>query len=198
MHYSAKMNRPSLEEATVRYALDPKVSRFTVQAFAAGLFSSFGHNPVIAIRNFTGEAKITPETIEPASLLIRIPATSLEVAIDISDKDRKEIERTMQQNVLESSSYPEITFECSQFTHSLNANRQYWVSMNGDLTLHGVTRGQNVSANVTLNGDMLRAQGNFSLLQTDYEIQLVSVAGGTLKVKDELKFTFDVVARRQE
>ena len=25
-----------------------------------------------------------------------------------------------------------------------------------------------------------------------------SVAGGTLKLKDELKFTFDIVARRQE
>lgn len=191
------MNRPSPEEDTVRYALDPKVSRFTVQAFAAGLFSSFGHNPVVAITDFSGEASVTPETIEPASLLIRIPATSLEVASDVSEKDRKEIERMMQQNVLESSSYPEIVFECSQFAHSVNANSQYWVSMNGDLTLHGVTRGQNISANVSINGDTLRAQGNFSLLQTDYEIELVSVAGGTLKVKDELKFTFDIVARKQ-
>src|SRR5512135_176867 len=192
------MNRPSPEGATVRYALDPKVSRFTVQAFAAGLFSSFGHNPVIAITAFSGEAKVTPGTIEPASLRIKIPAASLEVASEVSDKDRKEIERMMQQSVLEISSYPEIVFECSHFAHSVNANGQYWVSMNGDLTLHGVTRGQNVSANVTINGDRLRAQGNFSLLQTDYEIQLVSVAGGTLKVKDELKFTFDVVARKQE
>jgi polyisoprenoid-binding protein YceI len=198
LHYSAQMNRPAPEEATVRYALDPKVSRFTVQAYASGLFSSFGHNPVIAITNFSGEAKVTPETIEPASLLIKIPAASLEVASDVSDKDRKEIERMMQQTVLESSSHPEIVFECSQFAHSVNANGQYWVNMNGDLTLHGVARGQNVSANVTINGDTLRAQGNFSLLQSDYAIQLVSVAGGTLKVKDELKFTFDVVARKQE
>lgn len=198
MHYSARTNRPSPEEATVRYNLDPKVSRFTVQAFAAGLFSSFGHNPVIAITDFSGEANVTPDTIEPASLLIKIPAASLEVASDVSDKDRKEIERMMQQSVIESSSYPEIAFECSQFAHSVNADGQYWVSMNGDLTLHGVTRGQNVSANVTIHGDTLRAQGNFSLLQTDYGIQLVSVAGGTLKVKDELKFTFDVVARKQE
>ena len=56
------MNRPSPEDATVRYALDPKVSRFTVQAFAAGLFSSFGHNPVIAITDFSGNAEVTPQT----------------------------------------------------------------------------------------------------------------------------------------
>ncbi len=47
-------------------------------------------------------------------------------------------------------------------------------------------------------GDMLRASGEFSLLQSDYGIPLVSVAGGALKVKDELKFTFDIVARKQE
>jgi polyisoprenoid-binding protein YceI len=196
--YAARLNEPLPEEATVRYALDPKVSRFTVQAFAAGLFSSFGHNPVIAITNFSGEATVTPETIEPASLIIKIPAASLEVASDVSDKDRKEIERMMQQNVLESSSYPEIVFECSQFPHSSTANGQYWVSLNGDLTMHGVSCGQSVSANVTINGDTLKASGTFSLLQTDYGIQLVAVAGGTLKVKDELKFTFDVVARKQE
>jgi hypothetical protein len=35
-------------------------------------------------------------------------------------------------------------------------------------------------------------------LQSDYDIPLVSVAGGTLKLKDELKFAFDIVARKQD
>jgi hypothetical protein len=29
------------------------------------------------------------------------------------DKDKREIERTMQQGILETSSYPEIVYECS-------------------------------------------------------------------------------------
>jgi hypothetical protein len=45
---------------------------------------------------------------------------------------------------------------------------------------------------------MLRASGDFSLSQSDYAIKPVSVAGGALKVKDELKFDFEIVARRQE
>ena len=36
-------------------------------------------------------------------------------------------------------------------------------------------------------GNMLRASGEFSLNQTDFGIKLVSVAGGALKLKDELK-----------
>ena len=42
----------------------------------------------------------------------------------------------------------------------------------------------------------MRAFGEFSLWQTDYHIRLVAVAGGTLKIKDEVKLKFDLVARR--
>ena len=68
--------------------------------------------------------------------------------------------------------------------------------LNGELTLHGVTLNQAVSARATLKGEMLRAAGEFSVRQTDYEIRPVSAAGGTVKLKDELKFSFDITARK--
>jgi hypothetical protein len=40
----------------------------------------------------------------------------------------------------------------------------------------------------------MRAKGAFTLKQSSFGIKPVSVAGGTIKVKDELKFTFDIVA----
>ena len=67
----------------------------------------------------------------------------------------------------------------------------------GDLSLHGVTRPIMIPAYVTLLGDMLRANGDFSILQTDFGMKLASAAGGALKLKDELKLSFDVVARRK-
>jgi hypothetical protein len=60
-----------------------------------------------------------------------------------------------------------------------------------------VTRGERLSAQVAVTGDVLRAFGDFAIRQTDYRIQLASVAGGALKLKDELKFTFDIVARKR-
>jgi hypothetical protein len=45
---------------------------------------------------------------------------------------------------------------------------------------------------------MLRASGEFLLSQSSYGIKPVSVAGGALKLKDELKFSFEIVARKQE
>lgn len=45
--------------------------------------------------------------------------------------------------------------------------------------------------------DAIRAQGSFSLLQSDYGLLTASVAGGSIKLKDELKFSYFILARRQ-
>ena len=74
----------------------------------------------------------------------------------------------------------------------------YSAALDGLLMLHGVTASEPVTARVAVFGDILRASGNFALSQTDYGIKLVSVAGGALKVKDELKFSFEIVARRNK
>jgi hypothetical protein len=44
----------------------------------------------------------------------------------------------------------------------------------------------------------LRANGNFEVRQSDFEIRKVNVAGGTLMLRDELKFAFFIVAKLQE
>jgi hypothetical protein len=50
---------------------------------------------------------------------------------------------------------------------------------------------------VLINGDTLRASGEFSVRQSDHEIAPVKVTGGALKLKDEVKCTFDIKARKQ-
>jgi hypothetical protein len=55
-----------------------------------------------------------------------------------------------------------------------------------------------VAAKVAVMGDTLRAFGSFTILQTDYDLKLVNIAGGALKVKDELKFSFNMLARKKE
>lgn len=183
---------------TVRYLLDARTSRFTVKAFASGLLSAFGHSPTIAVRDFSGEAQFNPDRLESGSLRVAVKAASLAVTNDVSDKDRRDIEREMHQNVLESAKYPEIVYDCSRVSADHPENGQHSITLHGSLTLHGVTNGLKIPARVAIVGDMLRAFGEFSLRQTDYNIKLVSAVGGGLKVKDEVKFSFDIVARKQE
>ncbi len=179
-----------------RYVIDPRLSRFTVQAFASGVLSAFGHNPHLAIRDYQGEVRWNGT--DSAALHFVAKSASLNVTDTISDKDRREIERQMNAEVLESQRYPEIIYECSRISIQGNGGGQLQVTLNGDLTLHGVTNPQAIVSQVSILGDTLRAFGEFTLRQTDYGIRLVSALAGALKVKDELKFEFNLVARKQE
>jgi polyisoprenoid-binding protein YceI len=182
----------------VSYKLNPSQSKFTVQAFAAGLLAGFGHNPTIGIRDFTGEAQFAPNTFADASLRLAINAKSLVVLDDIKEKDKQEIERTMFDDVLETSKYPEIIFQSTSITTARIIEGRYKAKIIGNLTMHGITRnGLWILAQLTLNGNELRTQGDFTLKQTDYNIKLVSIAAGALKLKDELKFNFELVGKQE-
>jgi polyisoprenoid-binding protein YceI len=180
------------------YVIDPGISRFTVRAFATGLLSALGHSPTIGIRDFEGEVRLPPDSLEGARLHLKIQAASLAVQDQISDKDRREMERQMKEDVLEVARFPEIVYECSQVSGSRSTPGQFTVTLDGQLTLCGVTRNQPVEARVNITGNMLRAGGEFAIRQSDYGIKPVSAVGGTLKLKDELKLAFDVAARKQK
>jgi polyisoprenoid-binding protein YceI len=182
---------------TAQYGIDAAKSRFTVQAFASGLLSGLGHNPVIAIRDFAGQLSFAPEELSKSSLEFLVQAESLTVQSDVSDKDRREIEHTMKHNVLESGRFPEIVFASTEVSGTRLGDSLYALKIQGGLSLHGVTRMQSLVAQMIPGDDSLRAYGEFSIRQTDFNIKLVSVAGGALKVKDDLKCSFDIVARKQ-
>ena len=186
------------EDNTVRYITEPKGSTFTVKAFAAGLFSAFAHNPTIAIPDLEGGIFLNPDAVEQSSLRLLTHSDSLMVIDDINEKDREEITRRMHHEVLESDSFPDIVYECSRVSASKLGDQQYWVALNGELTLHGVTRSLPVTARAWLDGDTLRATGEFAVRMSDYEIRPVNAAGGTIKLKDELKLSFNICARKQE
>src|ERR1700730_7404690 len=94
-----------------KYLIDSDLSRFTVRAFSGGIFSAMGHNPTFAIRDLTGEAGLSKSALEEAYLRVSINAASLAVQDNISEQDRREIERTMNQEVLDSARFPRIEFE---------------------------------------------------------------------------------------
>ena len=176
------------------YRLDPTPSRFTIRVTAGGLLSAFGHNPLMGVRDFSGEVQFDSASPESASLHVEVSARSLEVAGDVNEKDRREIERIMHEQVLESDSYPVIEFQSSEIKVTSSGAGQFRAEISGELSLHGVSRQQTIVARVTSSGERLRASGEFSIYQTEYGIQLVTVAGGALKVKDELKASFEILA----
>ena len=179
-----------------RYAVDARGSRVTIRAFASGVLSMMGHNPVIGARDVSGEIRFAPQALEVKELRLSVATASLSVQNDMSDKDRREIERVMREDVLETDRYPAIAFEGSKVTVERVSSGPLRAEVDGDLTVHGITRPHRVPVQVFLIGDTLRAQGEFEIRQTDFGITLVSVAGGVLKIKNELQCSFDLLARK--
>jgi polyisoprenoid-binding protein YceI len=168
----------------------------TIHAYASGMLSAVGHDPVIAVRELSGEVRFAADKPEAAAVQLKMMTASMAVQNDVNDKDRREIERVMKEDVLETAKFPDVVFEAMQARIDTVNEGRYRIEVDGQLSLHGVTRSQRLSAQLFLMGETMRAQGEIPLRQTDFNIKPVSVAGGTLKIKDELKCVFDLLARK--
>ncbi len=194
----------NMQEATqrglsaVRYVFDKSAGRFTVHAFATGLLSAFGHNPNIGIRDYDGEISFVPGTYDRALVRVRVKLASLEVLDEMKRDDRQKFEHSMFDEVLEVTKFPEALFESNQVNVRKVSEGLLQVAVTGNLAFHGVTQSHSFDARVQDMGTMLRISGEFPLKQSDYAIKLVSIAGGALRLKDELKFRMEMVARQPQ
>jgi polyisoprenoid-binding protein YceI len=98
--------------------------------------------------------------------------------------------------VLEPEKYPEIVFNGRSVSGKLLGANQYDLKISGDLTLHGVTRPIVIPAKVTVNGNDLRAVGEFRIDRSDFNVKATSAFHGMVRVRKTVKFTFDIVGHR--
>lgn len=182
--------------AAVRYQIDPARSKFVVHASRGGLAWFKGHSHDLAVRDFNGVAEFTLGNVSPASLNMTIRADSLEETSDVFTPQQKQIiNKELDEIVLEAAKYPEIAFKSTDVKGSLR-NGRFDVKIGGDITMHGVTRHIVIPATVTVDGDTLRAVGEFSLDRKKFNINATNAFHGLVRVKHKLKFTFDIVGRR--
>jgi polyisoprenoid-binding protein YceI len=183
---------------SVQFVIDTRASQFTVQAFAEGLLSGVAHSPKIAIREWSGEVRFTPQSLRDASLTVRIKLGSLRVLDEMRDSDRREIHRVMFREVLNIDTYPDVAFDSYEITSEKQNDTLFRVKVNGKLSLHGVSADHSFNALVAFGVDSFRAYGEFLLMQPAYEIPVANIASGTLRLRDELKLSFYVVAKKRE
>lgn len=123
----------SAQGPSAEYRIDPAMSRITIKVSAGGLLAGFGHNPTIAMRDCFGEASLAPWSLDQAKVHITVNPHSCEVTDDVSQKDKLEIENRMNQEVLETSRYPEIIFQSTRVTPIRMGEQQYAARIAGSL-----------------------------------------------------------------
>ena len=187
----------AITPATVTYNLDASQSKFMAHANRSGLLWFKGHSHHLAASDFSGTVELTPDTITPASLKLVVKAASLhETGANFTDAEKQIINKELKELVLHPDQYPDITFQSTSVTSKTTAAGRYNVRLDGNLTLHGVTRRITIPAVVTLNDNTMRAVGEFSIDRDDFKVKATSAFHGLVRVDDDVKFEFDIVGRR--
>ena len=175
--------------------IDAAHSKMTVRVFKSGFFSAFAHNHEIEAPIESGEA-IEPSMASDSaatgaqnggpSVELRVDARKLRVLDpDASAETRAKIQETMLgPQVLDAYRYPQIHFKSTAIEPN---GRDAWI-VRGMLELHG--QSHPVAVDVTLKDGMYR--GTALLKQTAFGIKPVSIAGGTVNVKDEVRIEFEI------
>ena len=179
----------------IRYRIDPTQSKFIVHANRTGIAWFKGHSHRIAVKDFGGIAELDLNSVNAASLSLTVQAGSLEETDPVFTPEQKKIiNKELNEIVLETAKYPEITFKSTNIGGAI-ANGKFNVDIGGDLTLHGVTKHIMIPATVTVAGDALRATGEFGIDRKDFNVNATEAFHGFVKVKHHLKFEFDIVAK---
>ncbi len=183
--------------ATVTYNLDASQSKFMAHANRSGLLWFKGHSHHLAASDFSGQVQLTEGTVTPASLRLVVKAASLhETGADFTEPQKQIINKELHDIVLHPDQYPDIVFQSTNVTVKNSSADRHEVKIDGDLTLHGVTRRITIPAVVTLSGDNLRAVGEFSIDRDDYKVKATSAFHGMVRVSGTVKFEFDIIGHR--
>jgi polyisoprenoid-binding protein YceI len=203
--HAAEPNRFSSDAASYgtttaaadRYQLDSSQSKFIAHAMAGGLLWFEGHDHLVAVKDFSGQAQFNHDQINQASLQITAKAASMiETSSVFTDQQKQIIDKELREIVLQPDQFPDIIFRSTQVSGTKSVNDQYDLKITGDLTLHGVTRQITIPTKLTLNGNDLRAVGEFSIDRSDYKVKATSAVHGLVQVRDKIKFNFDIVGHR--
>jgi polyisoprenoid-binding protein YceI len=164
-------------------AIDVEHSTIRIHVGKSGLFSVAGHEHWVLAPIAEGTLEQGPSS----SFSFRVESRQMKVEEDksLSADQQAQVEHTMQTQVLESEKYPEIRFRST----SIEPGAQNTWVVHGELSLHGQTRTISATVHQQENAYVGRCQ----IKLTDFGIQPVRVAGGTVRVKDELDIQFSVV-----
>jgi len=164
-------------------AIDVEHSTIRIHVGKSGLFSAAGHEHWVLAPIAEGALEEGPSS----SFSFRVVSRQMKLEADksLSAGQQAEVERTMQTQVLESEKYPDIRFRSTSIEP---ASQDTWV-VHGELSLHGQTRPVTTTVRKQENAYVGRCQ----IKQSDFGIAPVRVAGGMVRVKDELDIQFSVL-----
>lgn len=164
------------------HAIDIANSRIMVSVFKEGIFAFAADNhevsAPIASGSFDDDKKSVDITVDATKMLVLDPS--------MPAGRRAQVQANMiGPQVLDAARYPHIEFQSTTIAMTDGNN---W-KVTGDLTLHGQTH--QISFAVT-RVDATHFHGATTVRQSAFGISPIRIAGGTVRVKDDVKVEFAI------
>jgi polyisoprenoid-binding protein YceI len=188
---------PAASAAPRTFSIDGNASKASAHVGKTGIGSFAGHEHTVVAQIVQGEVVLDPENISKSSVDLIVPVRSLKVSPQGEPEgDAAKVEQAMlAPGVLDAARFSNVHFHSIEVRGQPTAPGSYALTIAGELSLHGATRALSIPVQVDVHGDMLTASGKMVLRQTDFGIEPTSVAGGLVKVEDEVTLTFRIGAR---
>jgi polyisoprenoid-binding protein YceI len=147
--------------------------------------AKLAHDLVLTATKWSGTLNVDADNPAASSADLSIDARSIEIVEAVggmkglSDKDRKDIGKNINDKVLQTGKFPEITFQST----SVSGSEPKFTAA-GNMTIVGNSRPVNVDLNV--NGTTV--VGTTKISQKDFGIKPFSAMLGAIKLRDDVDF----------
>lgn len=176
--------------------LDVARSKILVEVGKSGVLSfAAGHSHKVEAP-LHGTLSVDPEHPESAIAAFDVQTSDLTVLQDGEPpQDVTKVQETMaSERVLDVQRFPTVSFRSRSAQVRERHGSTLDLNVTGELTLHGTIRTIVVPVRAHIEADRITARGAFAIKQTDFGIKPITVAGGAVSVRDELKIDFTIVA----
>jgi polyisoprenoid-binding protein YceI len=156
--------------------------------------SKVGHDLVLEVKQWKGSANVDADDPSKSSLTVTADPRSFEVVEGkggvkpLSDKDRRDILKNIEEKVFNVAKNPEITFNSTSV--SGDATR---ATVTGNLTMAGQTHPVTVDVTAEEGADGSRFKATIPVTQSQWGIKPYTAFLGALKVRDTIEI--DVEAK---
>jgi polyisoprenoid-binding protein YceI len=151
--------------------------------------AKLAHDLILSPAQWSGTMNVDADNPAASSASLSIDARSIQIleAVggmkSLSDKDRRDIAKNIDEKVLDTGKFPTLTFESTSVSGS-----EPNFNVAGNMTIKGTTRPVNVALSV--NGSQVAARTSIS--QKDFGIKPFSAMMGAIKLRDDVEFELTV------
>ncbi len=188
---------------TTQFQLDTNASQIWLMLQADGPMSKIGHTHVITTHGLQGSIWLHPRA-DHSGCTFELPVSSFvvddpkerasageEYAEPLDEQARAGTrEHMLGDRQLDAAHYPKVSLQCQHLTGGSGE-----ISAEINIIVRDYTSRLSVPVKWQRNGSTLQAEGEFSFTQTGLGLEPYSLLFGALKVRDEIRARFRLVAR---